>query len=67
MRTVTVAGGDLYRLALHYLGDATQWNRIWQANAATLGTRPDPILRGVVTLVIPPDDPGAGGGVYVPH
>lgn len=67
MRTITVAGGNLYRIALDYLGDATQWNRIWEANAATLGSRPDPILRGVATLAIPSADPKAGGGVYVPH
>jgi len=28
---ITVAGGNLYQLALQYLGDATQWNRIAQA------------------------------------
>lgn len=35
MRTVTVVGGDLYRLALLHLGDATQWNRIAQLNRPT--------------------------------
>ena len=58
MRTITVAGGDLYRLALQDLGDATQWNRIAQANGLA-----DPVLTGLVTLRIPPADATAGGGV----
>ncbi len=66
MRTITVAGGDLYRLALQYLGDSTQWNRIAQANTAVLGNKPDPIITGLVTLNIPDVDPSAGGGVYAP-
>ena len=66
MQTVTVAGGNLFKLALQYLGDATQWNRIWQANQATLGNRPDPILTGIHTLNIPSQNTGAGGGVYAP-
>ena len=59
MQTVTVAGGDLYRLALQYLGDATAWNRIGQANGLI-----DPVINGLVTLKIPPADASAGGGVY---
>jgi hypothetical protein len=35
MRTVTVVGGDLYRLALQHLGDATQWDRIVRLNRPT--------------------------------
>ena len=61
MRTLTVAGGDLYRLALQYLNDATQWNRIAQANGLI-----DPMLTGLVTLHLPALDANAGGGVYVP-
>ena len=61
MRTVTVAGGDLFTLALRYLGDATQWNRIAQANGLI-----DPMITGVNTLQIPPVDPAAGGGIFVP-
>jgi nucleoid-associated protein YgaU len=61
MRTITVAGGNLYDLAFRYLGDATQWNRIAQANALI-----DPVLSGVVTLQIPSVDTNAGGGVFVP-
>ena len=45
---MTVAGGDLYRLALQYLGSAEQWERIARANDLT-----DPVISGLVTLVIP--------------
>lgn len=61
MRTITVSGGDLYRLAQQHLGSAEQWNRIAQANGLI-----DPVLTGVMTLKIPARDPDAGGGVYVP-
>jgi hypothetical protein len=51
MKTLTVTGGDLYRLALMNLGDATQWNRIVQANLNPGGGPPmDPVLIGIVTL-----------------
>lgn len=55
---VTVVGGNLFALAAQYLGDATQWVRIAQANGLS-----DPVLRGVVTLVMPPVDPSATGGI----
>lgn len=58
MNTTTVAGGDLFRLALQYLGDATQWNRI-----AALNGLNDPVLNGIVTLQLPTVDPTAGGGI----
>ena len=58
MRTIQVAGGDLFRLAATYLGDATQWVRIAQLNGLS-----DPMLSGVVTLRIPAVDRNAGGGV----
>jgi hypothetical protein len=61
MRTITVAGGNLFELALLYLGDATQWNRIAEVNGLT-----DPMLSGVTTLQIPSVDTAAGGGVFVP-
>lgn len=61
MRTITVAGGNLYQIALQYLGDATQWNRIAQANGLI-----DPVITGIATLEIPSADPNAGGGVFVP-
>ena len=60
MQTVTVSGGDLYRLALQQLGDATQWNRIAQANDLL-----DPVITGTVTLVIPPVNPQLTGGILV--
>ncbi len=60
MKTITVAGGNLYQLALQHLGDATQWNRIAQANGLL-----DPVIVGVVTLKIPSVNAAATGGVYV--
>lgn len=58
MQTLTVAGGNLFQLAARYLGDATQWIRIAQLN----GLR-DPMLSGLVTLLIPDINTGAGGGI----
>jgi len=58
MRVITVAGGDLFRLALEQLGDATQWNRI-----AALNGLDDPVLDGLQTLRLPERDVSAGGGV----
>lgn len=58
MQTIQVAGGNLFRIAAQYLGDATQWVRIAQLNQLS-----DPMLSGVVTLRIPAVDPSAGGGV----
>lgn len=58
MNMTTVAGGDLFRLALQHLGDATQWNRI-----AALNGLDDPILSGLRTLRLPEVDKAAGGGV----
>lgn len=58
MRTLSTAGGTLFHLAATELGDATQWVRIARLNHLT-----DPILTGVVTLLIPNPDPTAGGGV----
>lgn len=57
-RIVVVAGGNLFALAAKYLNDATQWIRIAQTNQLS-----DPVLSGVMTLVIPPVDSAAGGGV----
>jgi nucleoid-associated protein YgaU len=57
-QVVVVAGGNLFALAAQYLGDATQWIRIAQANQLS-----DPQLEGVNTLVIPPVDPTVGGGI----
>lgn len=58
MRTVTVAGGTLFRVALDQLGDATQWVLVAQLNGLS-----DPMLNGLTTLRLPPVDPNAGGGV----
>lgn len=57
-RIVTVAGGNLFAIAAQYLNDATQWIRIAQANKLS-----DPVISGVMTLVMPAVDPNAGGGV----
>lgn len=59
-QVVVVAGGNLFALAAQYLNDATQWIRIAQANGLS-----DPVLQGVNTLVIPPVNAAAGGGVAV--
>jgi nucleoid-associated protein YgaU len=61
MKTITVAGGNLFALALEHLGDATQWNRIAQANGLL-----DPFVIGPTKLRIPAVDKNAGGGVFVP-
>ena len=58
MNTLVVVGGDLFRIALQELGDATQWNRI-----AALNGLSDPVLQGLVTLALPEIDKTAGGGV----
>lgn len=57
MFSITVAGGNLFAIAAQQLGDATQWIRIAQANNLS-----DPVLLGVVTLLIPPVDPNESGG-----
>lgn len=58
MITITVAGGNLFAIAAQQLDDATQWIRIARLNNIT-----DPVLVGVVTLLIPPLDPNATGGI----
>ena len=58
MRTITVAGGDLYRIALEQFGDATAWVAIARANGLA-----DPALRGVVTLIIPASKAGGVVGL----
>jgi hypothetical protein len=58
MQTLTVAGGNLFRIAAQQLNDATQWIRIAQLNGLS-----DPMLTGVVTLLIPDIDTNAGGGI----
>ena len=58
MTTITVAGGNLFRIAAEQLLDATQWIRIAQLNSLS-----DPILCGVISLLIPDQNPNAGGGI----
>lgn len=60
MKSITVAGGSLFRIAADQLGDATQWIRIAQLNRIS-----DPMLVGVTTLAIPDQDPEAGGGIAI--
>jgi nucleoid-associated protein YgaU len=58
MRAITVAGDNLFRIAAAELGDATQWIRIAELNQIS-----DPVLTGVVTLLIPDFNRNAGGGI----
>ena len=58
MTSVTVVGGNLFSIAASMLGDATQWIRIAQLNGLD-----DPVIDGVVTLLIPDVDPSATGGI----
>jgi hypothetical protein len=58
MKTIVIAGDNLFRIAAVHLADAAQWIRI-----AELNNLSDPMLAGVVTLLIPDIDPSAGGGV----
>jgi hypothetical protein len=58
LRTITLAGGDLFHIAATWLGDATQWVRIAQLNNLQ-----DTQLTGVTTLVLPAIDHAAGGGI----
>ena len=68
-RSITFPTTDLFTVAAHAYGDATQWNVIAAANpAACLDStgRPNPFITGPVTLVIPPAAPGGGkGGLLV--
>lgn len=56
MRTITIAGGNLFAIAAAELGDATQAVRIAQLNALS-----DFMLSGVNVLVIPDPDPNQNG------
>lgn len=55
---VVVAGGDLFRIAARQLGDARQWWRLAQANDLV-----DPLLSGVLTLVVPEQNAGLTSGL----
>ena len=58
MNTIIVAGGNLFRIAAEQLGDATQWFRIAQYNDLN-----DPMLSGLMTLLIPDKDRNSGGAI----
>jgi len=58
MRSITVAGGNLFQIAAQQLGNATQWIRIAQLNNLS-----DPMLCGVMTLLLPDVDSNACGGI----
>lgn len=58
LRNITIAGGNLFRLAATELGDATQWIRIAQLNGLN-----DPILNGLITLNIPDRNLALTGGI----
>jgi hypothetical protein len=58
MQLVFVADTTLFHVAAAQLGDATQWFRIAALNGIN-----DPMLRGVVQLLLPPYDPSATGGL----
>jgi hypothetical protein len=57
MIVIQVTGGNCFDLAAKYLGDATQFIRIMQANNFK-----DPQLQGLTTVVIPDLDPSQTGG-----
>lgn len=62
-KEVTLAGGNLFRVAADTLGDATAWTRIALANGMD-----DPFFTDTRTLVIPPPDPSLKtGGILVPR
>ena len=61
MRTVVVAGTNLFALAAQELGDATQWYRI-----ASLNNISDPLIFGLTTLLLPDLDASATGGLPSP-
>ncbi len=61
MRTVVVAGTNLFALAAQELGDATQWYRI-----ASLNNVSDPLIFGLTTLLLPDLDASATGGLPSP-
>ena len=58
MRTIVVAGTNLFALAAQELGDATQWYRIASLNNIT-----DPLIFGLTTLLLPDLDASAKDGL----
>jgi hypothetical protein len=60
VRTTTVGGGNLFDVASKEYGDPTAWTQIAQANNLT-----DPTISGISTLVVPPYNQNASGGVVL--
>lgn len=58
MRTINIAGDNLFRVAAVELADATQWIRIAELNGIS-----DPIIGSMVSLLIPDINPDATGGI----
>ena len=58
--TVTVVNTTLFHVAALYLGDATLWSLIANANGLT-----DPVISGTMQLVLPlvPSTPTPAGGL----
>lgn len=60
-RTIDVVGGEnLFDIASRELGDAWQWWRIWELNAAS-GTPPDFIVQFAGALMLPAVNKNANG------
>jgi len=58
MKTITISGSNLFRIAAMELGDAMQWIAIARYN----GIR-DPMISELTTLVIPPASPQFSDGL----
>lgn len=59
-KTVTTAGGSLYKISQQQYGDASQWPTLAKANGMT-----DPQISGVKTITVP-SVPNSSGGVLTP-
>lgn len=57
VKTISVAGGTLFRVAAEHLNDALQWTRIARLNGLS-----DPWLTGIVVLKIPRRDVSSSYG-----
>ncbi len=57
-KIITVIGGNLFKIAAQYYGDATQWPVIAKANGLI-----DPMINGQMTLLIPPWNGVDTGGI----
>jgi len=59
-KTVTTAGGSLYKISQQQYGDATQWPTLAKANKLS-----DPQISGIATITVP-SVPDNSGGVLIP-